>query len=282
MARPTARTAERGGGHGRTARRRTQRVSVVVGGGGGSGNGRQCRDRRGGGGGGGGTGVVGGGGSARNMPQWPVAGQRGCMRRGEGEGGGPEICAPKTSQINISRCKFHFFPRLTLGLGGGGGAGIRPPPPPPTTLRPSLYPKGIPIPQPRVQPHFQPPVTAPQPLHIPCDRSATALGLPRCPPPPLSKPLGGGRGGGKRRRGGRGGLLLRLSAGLCHPRLPLSPHARPDVTEAVGMTEAYVGASSAPTGGRACAVRDRLRRFPRTRPRGTGGPARPPRPPGGR
>ena len=40
------------------------------------------------------------------------------------------------------------------------------------------------------QPHSQPPVTAPQPLHIPCDRSATALELPQSHPSPSSKALG--------------------------------------------------------------------------------------------
>ena len=58
----------------------------------------------------------------------------------------------------------------------GGGV-----PPSPPTLQPRLYPKGIPIPQHQPQPHFQPPETARSPhnrFHIPCDRSATALGLP--------------------------------------------------------------------------------------------------------
>ena len=57
--------------------------------------------------------------------------------------------------------------------GGGGG-----PPSPPQHSGPDSTPKAFPYPHTSPQPHFQPPVTAPQPLHIPCDRSATALECP--------------------------------------------------------------------------------------------------------
>ena len=73
-------------------------------------------------------------------------------------------------------------------LEGGG----RVPPPPLPVLRPQGYPKGIRIPQLQPQPHFKPPVTAPNRLHIPCDRSAAAVELPPKPPSPSSKSLAGG------------------------------------------------------------------------------------------
>ena len=79
------------------------------------------------------------------------------------------------------------------GLGAGnrfkGGGGGYPPPPGPDS------PKGIPIPQRQPQPHFQPPVTAPQPLHIPRDRPATAPECPRSHPSPSSKAPSGGSPG---------------------------------------------------------------------------------------
>ena len=62
-------------------------------------------------------------------------------------------------------------------------------PPVPSGLRPSLYPNGIPIPQHPLQPHFQPPVTAPQPLS---QSPVTAPWQPwNCPlsPPPFQKVL---------------------------------------------------------------------------------------------
>ena len=51
-------------------------------------------------------------------------------------------------------------------------------PPPPQHSGPDSTPKGIPIPRRQPQPHFQPPVTAPQLLYVPCDRYATALEFP--------------------------------------------------------------------------------------------------------
>ena len=68
----------------------------------------------------------------------------------------------------------------------GGGRGL---PPPHCT---DSTPKAFPYPNTSPQPHFQPPETAsPNRLHIPCDRSATALGLPRWPPSPSSKAMAG-------------------------------------------------------------------------------------------
>ena len=92
-----------------------------------------------------------------------------------------------------------YLPYCAQGQAGNrlkGGGGL----PPPPVHR--LYPKGIPIPQHQPQPHFQPPEIAPPPnrFHIPRDRSATALGLPRWPPPlPFKQSLGKGVQGAARR-----------------------------------------------------------------------------------
>ena len=40
----------------------------------------------------------------------------------------PNVCVPKIAQVNLSFCKFHFFP--TMKSGSKGGAGVRTPPPP--------------------------------------------------------------------------------------------------------------------------------------------------------
>ena len=48
-------------------------------------------------------------------------------------GGGAKVCVPKTAQINISFCKFHFphYEIWVQGGGGGpkGGGGVTAPPP---------------------------------------------------------------------------------------------------------------------------------------------------------
>ena len=87
-------------------------------------------------------------------------------------------------------------------LEGGGGL---PPFPPPHCTDPT--PKAFPYPNTSPQPHLQPPVTAsPNRFHIPCDRSATALGLPRCL---QAKPCQGGWVGGSSR------LLCDMPSGCC-------------------------------------------------------------------
>ena len=80
-------------------------------------------------------------------------------------------------------------PRAGHRLKRGGGV----PPPPSPTLRPCLSPRGIPIPQHQPQPHLQPPeTTSPNRFYIPCDRSTTALELPRSPPLPFKRSPGHG------------------------------------------------------------------------------------------
>ena len=67
------------------------------------------------------------------------------------------------------------------------GGGLPPSPLPPPHC-PDSTPKAFPSPGTSPQPHLQPPETAsPNRFHIPCDRSAAALGRSRCPPPPPFK-----------------------------------------------------------------------------------------------
>ena len=52
-------------------------------------------------------------------------GGQGCIGRGGGGVWNPKVCAPKMAQINISFCKFHFFPTMKSGsraVQGGRGS----------------------------------------------------------------------------------------------------------------------------------------------------------------